>query len=303
MFVPSTAACSMPNSETPISQADIDAQNAFVASVGTAFDAGDDAINSLIQSLGGNPAGDTTSGASGVPTTGTLDTQTPGIPVVPSASTPVAMLPSITDPSSWAWAPSPAPPILLPGGGSGYRAQHGETWNANRRRYRNAQPSQQSSVPGNCPVVVPLVTTIPIPYSAPAPAANSGTPATPSSGTAPAPLPDCRTGNWCIDIRNGCVLSSQVSPAQLQACSEAGYAGNLNLFPAIAAAGGAGGGQFFGTPQPNPPPYTPGMSGLGQDAAAQAANAGIFSSAFEYVISGLVTVAAMAIFFKGRKKS
>jgi len=307
MFVQSSAACSMPNSESPMSQQDIDDQNAFIASVGTAFDAGDDAINSLIQSLGGNPAGDTISGASGVPTTGTLDTSTAGIPVVPTNSVPVAMLPSITNPASWAWAPSPAPPILLPGGGSGYRAQHGETWNANRRRYRNASqpPQQQSNVPGNCPVIVPLVTTIPIP-SVSVPSAAPPVVTTPSAATpAPsAPLPDCRTGNWCLDIMNGCVLSSQVSAQQLQACAVAGYAGNRNLYPAVAAAGGAGGGQYFGTPDPNPTPYSAGMSGLGQDASsAQASNAGIFSSSIEYVISGVVAAVVLGIMLKGRKKS
>ena len=84
----------------------------------------------------------------------------------------------------------------------------------------------------------------------------------------------------------------------------AGYAGNLNLFPAIAAGGGAGGGQFFGTPEPNPPPYTPGMSGFGQtDSAAQESNAGIFSSSIEYVISGVVAAVALGIILKGRKKS
>lgn len=299
MFVQSTAACSLPNSETPMSQQAIDDQNAFVASVGTAFDAGDDAINSLIETLGGNPAGDTDSGAAGVPTTGTLDTSIPGIPVVPSASYPVSLLPTLSDPSSWAWAPSPAPPILLPGGGSGFRSQPGEVWNGNRRRYRNIKPPQ--TVPGNCPVVVPLVTTIPIPYTAPV--ATSATPASGPAPAIPAPTPDCRTGNWCIDIRNGCVLDSQVSPDQLQACAEAGYNGNLNLFPAIAAAGGAGGGAFFGTPDPNPPPYTPGMSGFGQDNSAQASNAGIFSNAIEYVISGVVAAIALGVILKGRKTS
>ena len=297
----------MPNSESPMPQSDIDNQNAFIASVGTAFDQGDDALNSLIESLGGNPAGDTSSGSSGVPTTGTLDTSSPGIPVVPATGSPMALLPSITNPSSWAWAPSPANPILVPGGGSGYRAQHGESWNANRRRYRNAPKQQTMNVPGNCPVIVPLITTIPIPVSAPAPT-PAPSPAPSSAPVAPAapsaPLPDCRTGNWCIDIRNGCVLQSQVSPQQLQACSMAGYAGNLNLFPAIAAAGGAGGGQFFGTPEPNPPPYTPGMSGFGQtDSAAQESNAGIFSSSIEYVISGVVAAVALGIILKGRKKS
>ena len=304
MFVQSSGACSMPNSETPMSQEAIDDQNAFIASVGTAFDDGDAAFNGLLVALGGNPAGETPSGAAGVPTTGTLDTSLPGIPVVSSINAPpIGILPTLSDPASWAWAPSP--PVVIPGGGAGWRARQGE--HRNPRRYTNRIPPAPQSAgnfpPAGCPTIIPLVTTIPIPetVSIPQPAPPpTNAPAAPAPS---APLPDCRTGNWCLDIRNGCVLSSQVSLEQLEACSQAGYAGNLNMFPAIAAAGGAGGGQFFGTPQPNPPPYTPGMSGLGQDSSAQAANATIFSSAFEYVISGLVTVAAMAIFYKGRKKS
>jgi hypothetical protein len=325
MFVQSTEACGLHNSESPITQAEIDQQNAFIASVGTAFDDGDDALNALLQVLGGNPAGDTVDGAAGVPTTGTLDQYAGGIPVVPTApnAPSQSILPSISDPSSWAWpnspwpnpfawAESPAAPIIVSGGGSGWRAPQGENWQANRRRYTNASrrraPSPSSPVPANCPVLVPLVTTIPIP-SYPAPVSPSLPPGVAPSAPTPAPLvpipvpaalPDCRTGNYCIDIMRGCVLSSQVSAAQLQACSEAGYAGNENLFPAIAAAGGVLGGEYFGTPDPNPAPYGgSGMSGLGQ--SAQDVNAGIFSNAFEYIISGLVTVAALAIFSKSKK--
>ena len=57
MFLQSSEACNLPNSETPMSQQAIDDQNAFIANVGTAFDDGDDALNSLIQALGGNPGG------------------------------------------------------------------------------------------------------------------------------------------------------------------------------------------------------------------------------------------------------
>jgi hypothetical protein len=339
MFVQSTEACSLPNSESPMSQSEIDGQNAFVANVGTAFDDGDDALNALIQALGGNPAGDTGTGAAGVPTTGTLDTYLPGIPVVPTApgTPPLSMLPSTSDPSSWAWAPSPWPapwgwsddpsenagggpgygqpgqrwanspgaPIIVSGGGSGWRAPQGEHQLSNRRRYRNggsggtrSRNAPQSSVPGNCPVIVPLITTIPIPTTVPVSAPTATPTATPGPVIPPPTLPDCRTGNWCLDIRRGCVLSSQVSQEQLEACSAAGYAGNLNSFPAIAAAGGVLGGQYFGTPDPNPGPYSP---GLGQT-TAQTVNTDIFSNALEYVIAGLVTVAAMAILSKGRKK-
>jgi len=309
MYVQSTEACSLPNSETPLTQAQIDNQFAFGQSVGTAFEDGDATLNDLIQQMGGNPAGATVSGAQGVPTTGTLDTDIAGIPVVPSSpnATPQALTPDINNPSSWAWAPSPAAPVILQGGGSGYKAPQGEQRRGNRRRYTNVLTQAQQQPfspanwpPSNCPVIVPLVTAIPVPGSVPSTPAAAPTAPTPAAA---APVTDCRTGNWCLDIMNGCVLSSQVSPQQLQACSAAGYVGNKNLFPAIAAAGGAGGGAYFGTPDPNPAPYSPGMSGFGQDdsAAVQAANAGLFDNVFESIITAVATAAAFAILWKNKK--
>lgn len=302
MYVIGTEACSLPNSETPMSQQRIDAQQAFGNSVGTAFDDGDSTINDLITKLGGNPAGNTSSGDAGVATTGTLDTDTAGIPVIPSTSGPT-QLPDINNPSSWSWPPSPQ---LLAGGGSGYRAPKGEQRNNRGYRYGspkkniNTFPTSASGPPQGCPVIVPLVTAIPVPAEQPAQPQPVATPAPVPKPAAPAA--DCRTGNWCLDIRNGCVLSSQVSPEQLLACSQAGYAGNLNLFPAIAAAGGAGGGAFFGTPEPNPTPFTPGMSGFG-DTAVQTANAGIFGNVLESIITAAATAAALAIILKQRKRS
>ena len=319
MFIQSSEQCSMPNSETPMSQAAINAQNAFIAAVGTAFNQGDDALDDLITQLGGNvPSNDTTSGAAGVPTTGTLDTDLAGVPVVPTSPNAPATptVPVLSVPSSWAWAPSPASPIMLPGGGAGYRAPKGEQWQGNRRRYtnrsgaRSTNPGYSNAAPAGCPTIIPLVTTIPVPTvvpASPAPSAPSAPSTPPAVSSAPAaPLPDCRTGNYCLDIMNGCVLPSQVSPQQLQICSQAGYAGNRSLFPAIAAAGGAGGGAYFGTPEPNPPPYTgSGMSGLGQDdsAAVEAANAGIFSSAIESIITGVVAALALGVILKSKKFS
>ena len=302
-----------------MSQAAINAQNAFIAAVGTAFNQGDDALDDLITQLGGNvPSNDTTSGAAGVPTTGTLDTDLAGVPVVPTSPNAPATptVPVLSVPSSWAWAPSPASPIMLPGGGAGYRAPKGEQWQGNRRRYtnrsgaRSTNPGYSNAAPAGCPTIIPLVTTIPVPTvvpASPAPSAPSAPSTPPAVSSAPAaPLPDCRTGNYCLDIMNGCVLPSQVSPQQLQICSQAGYAGNRSLFPAIAAAGGAGGGAYFGTPEPNPPPYTgSGMSGLGQDdsAAVEAANAGVFSSAIESIITGVVAALALGVILKSKKFS
>lgn len=306
MYVIGTDACDLPNSETPMSQAAIDRQNAFIASVGSAFDGGDAALNGLITQLGGNPGGATASGASGIPTTGTLDTSIAGVPVVPDDSAPQALLPNVTNPASWAWSPSP--PQIVPGARS--TGQHRRYVNAGTKTGNAAPRWGSGGPPPGCPTIIPLVTTIPLPSDIPIPTAAPVQVAAPAPVAIPvpapaaAPLADCRTGNWCLDIRNGCVLPSQVTPQQVYLCSQAGYVGARSMYPAIAAAGGAGGGAFFGTPDPNPIPYNPaGMSGLGQDASAQDANATIFSSAFAYVISGLVTVAAMAIFFKGRKTS
>jgi hypothetical protein len=311
MYVIGTDACDLPNSETPMSQAAIDQEDAFLSSVGSAFDGGDAALNGLITQLGGNPGGATASGASGIPTTGTLDISSPGVPVVPDSQAPAAaLLPDVTNPASWAWAPSP--PQIVPGGGAGGRSS-GRT-----RRYVNSGTKTSNAAPRwgsggpppGCPTIIPLVTTIPLPSdvpTAPQPVAIAvPVPTQTAPPPAPAaPLPDCRTGNWCLDIRNGCVLPSQVTPQQVQICSQAGYVGARSLYPAIAAAGGAGGGAFFGTPDPNPIPYNPaGMSGLGQDDAAsvQAANSSIFSSAIESVITGLVAAAALGVILKGRKK-
>jgi len=300
MYVPGSSQCSYPNSESPMLQSEIDGQNAFIASVGTAFDDGDDTLNSLIEQMGGNPAGDTTSGAQGVPTTGTLDTNIPGIPVVPDTTGTQALLPNVNNPQSWAWPSSPVAPQLVRGGGAGMRTGRAKL---PAQRYRNVPKTTQPNFdnpPANCPVIVPLVTAIPIPESLPAPAAPASTPAA-APPTATAAPSNCRTGNICLDIMNGCVLSSQVSVQQLAACSAAGYAGNRNLFPAIAAAGGADGGANFGTPMPNPPPYTPGMSGFGQSETAQQANAGVFDNIFESLVTAIATAAAFAILWKGRK--
>lgn len=319
MYLTGSESCSLPNSETPITQQQIDSESAFLNSVGSAFDGGNDALYSLITALGGNPAGQTISGAAGVPTTGTLDLSSAGIPVIPQppSAPPMAMLPDINDPNFWRWGNSPwGPPGSVGGGWPGFDSPRPARSGGPSRRargknaamYGNVPVQQYQDPPSNCPVVVPLVTAIPIPQapvqqtSAPvAPVAAVPSPV-PVAAVPPTPLPDCRTGNICLDIMNGCVLASQVDPQQLLACSQAGYAGNRNLYPAIAAKGGAGGGAFLGFPDPTPVPYSPGMSGFGQDNSAQSANASIFSSAFEYALSGLIAVVATTLFVKMSKK-
>lgn len=131
------------------------------------------------------------------------------------------------------------------------------------------RPSRSCDLPPAAPRVVPITNAF---VYTPAPAPLTTTPITPVVPIPPAGAPaspgppaaqqDCQTGNICIDLRNGCVLSSQVDVAQLLACAKAGYVGNLNKYPAIAGRGGAQGGKFFGTPMPNPPQFNPGMGAV-----------------------------------------
>ena len=145
---------------------------------------------------------------------------------------------------------------------AGSRIQMGE-FNNPQVGGRQIQIGKRScSLNGQAPRIVPVTSEF---SYAPAPSPLVAAPIVPVPAIPPAGTPaqaDCETGNICIDIRNGCVLSSQVTPAQLLACAAAGYVGNLNKYPAIAAAGGARGGMFLGAPLPNPPQYNIGMGAL-----------------------------------------
>lgn len=69
MYLNSSMACNLPNSGTPMPQSAIDAQNAYVARVGSRFVNGDAVLNALIQALGGNRI-DAETGDAGIPTVG-----------------------------------------------------------------------------------------------------------------------------------------------------------------------------------------------------------------------------------------
>lgn len=334
MYVRGTEACSLPNSETPMSQDAIDQQSAFGQTVGTAFEQGNDALNSMLQELGGNPAGATLEGASGVPTTGSLDTDYVGIPVVPYAGSapPMALLPDINNPGSWAWQPSPNPqtgqpqngngygrspfssdgpgfqsglgqagftpspasPIVVPGGGAGYRAPQGEQrTQGQRRRYTNAPKHTSVSwqPPANCPTVVPLVTAIPIPGvsgEVPVNYRGSGVAMHAGTGSPGVQLPSSAGG---ANIPVSGLVAPGPGPA---AAPGPAYQAETILTP----------GNPYGI-FPNVPANYAGFGpqGMGQaNAAAQATNADVFSNAFEYAISGLIAVIATALFVKMRRK-
>jgi hypothetical protein len=242
MFFPDSQACNLPNSETPMDPGAISAQDSFIASIGQRFVDGNTSLNDIMTALGGNSL-DALTGDAGVPTTGAG-----GFPFFPGPG-----------------APRPYPGSLWGGGSGAGRGSRG----GNQNRGRVCVP----------PVVVPLVAVVNIPQpraapTVPKPAAASRPPA-PVSVAAPTrkriAQSDCRTGNICLDIRNGCVFSDQVSPQQLLACSQAGYGGNANLYAQFDIDRGGS----FGSPDLSPVPFDPsmlsnhpGLSGFGDDGSA-----------------------------------
>jgi len=126
---------------------------------------------------------------------------------------------------------------------------------------------------------------IPIPVPAlvrPAPAALAPAPAAPVKNC---PYPACSTGNVCLDLVTGCVSNSQVTQAQVQACTEAGYStfGNSGSWLSAILLGCGGNLPNLGTPLPNPPPATGDMNYTLQKANAT----GVAASRSARGVSGL----------------
>ncbi len=225
MYVLDSKACDLPNSETPMSAAAIAAQNAAVGRVGSWFTAGNDALNNLIRAGGGNPP-TAAAGDAGVATTG----GGPGAGAVQSVY-----------PPGYGWGVQPGG--LFPG------------------TFDNLTIA--AKLCSSAPEVLPLVTVLPIPVmvapSVPAPSS------VPAAGGAARPDPsDClpvSSENICRLLRDGCVVQSQVTSDQLAACARAGWSGNRNLFPWVAARGGVQNGAYFGNVNLAPLPAS-GVGGL-----------------------------------------
>ena len=115
-----------------------------------------------------------------------------------------------------------------------------------------------------------------IPLPALNPPSNSPNPTPPPSKC---PYPGCSTGNVCLDLITGCVSNSQVTQAQVEACTEAGYStfGNSGAWLSAILLGCGNNLPFLGMPLPNPPTATGAMQG--QLAPANAAGAAASSAA------------------------
>ncbi len=112
------------------------------------------------------------------------------------------------------------------------------------------QISNFTCPPAPAPKVIAVPTTVP----APAPILAQHPTAQPGATWACPPQSQCQTGNICLDLKRGCVMSSQVSLEQVVACSKAGYSGNEAFFPCLIPQGPNL--PYLGTPMPNPPQYS-----------------------------------------------
>jgi hypothetical protein len=121
--------------------------------------------------------------------------------------------------------------------------------------YRTPAPRARAS---DCPPPAAAVALMaPIVFSPPPTSVPAASPI--PAGPAPArrrTQAECRTGNICRDLRDGCVAQSQLSPQQVYACSASGWVGNRNLYPDVLAYGSL---PYLGDVDLNPPQYAPGM--------------------------------------------
>lgn len=267
-YVPQSSQCDLPNSESPITAARVAAQDRYIARVGQTFVDNNNAMDYLVgyccsDSARGGP-GDTSEDSAAAVAAAAIASGAPS--VAGSLLAPVVVTPSgaggapydpNVGPSFWPTrargGPFPRPRVR--GGSPGIQFNSGANYPQDR-----AAAAINGLVPpcpcfSSAPAVVmptPVIAT-PAPAPAPAPA--------PPPAAAPCPYPGCSNGNVCLDLVSGCVQNSQVTQAQVEACTLAGYSvfGNQDLWgPSIALANCAP-LPFLGAPLPNPPPATGAM--------------------------------------------
>jgi hypothetical protein len=285
MYVSSGAACTFPNSSTPMSKARIARQDANVARVGHNFFRGNAALDSLVTRLGGAGIGPVP-GANPQPAAADFrNSPGCGTGVTPGGG-PFGMyggrLPafSVPPPPAFGGQWLPVSPLAMganPGAASGkVVAPGGATGPGAATIGRVATPPPPSPAGVACvyPEVKPLQTVFPV--AAPV-RSSPGTVATvaPVSPAAPAvsqPDPalcsNITADNVCEAARAGCFLYDQLDPQQWLACARAGWSGNQNLYPWVLMRGGAQNGRRFGMVNAQPKsaagslPNAPGLGAL-----------------------------------------
>jgi len=197
------------------------------------------------------------------------------VPGTPAAASLVA---PVTGPSTTTGgAPAsqfPLTPVDILTGTHGWEMQaNGRPWprarisNRYQKRLAQAFPNYGAGVPmrslvppcpcfGSGPPMVIAVPKVAAPNPSPNPAAGIIAPPVQNC-----PYPACSSGNVCLDLITGCVSNSQVTQAQVEACTEAGYStfGNSGAWLSAIMLGCGGNLPYLGAPLPNPPTATGSM--------------------------------------------
>ena len=231
MLVTRDQACSSPSSVTPLSAADLAASSAVMNALALAVGNAQAAVNSIVvrspldyQFAGPNLMIDVartnaTHGAPGYVNPGSV---VPGVfsNVAGAVGQPAPGLIGPANQGWWSgWKPGAyrngrvVPPVNRRRIGAGYKPGF------------TGQGECVPDAPGVNTSAVRLPANPAAPLTTIAPITSTGLPvgsALPAAAT-PCPSP---SGNICLDLRNGVVLASRVSPDVLYACSQKGYVGN-----------------------------------------------------------------------------
>jgi hypothetical protein len=228
MYVPQSAACSVPNSQTPVSSSQIAASQQFLNMVDSLVANADSAMGQIVQRTDLNAMGQ------------------------PMVTTPAGQIAPLSQQPVLSFNNAPSPPAVT---------QTLQRW---PQMSNGRSVAESVMTPKSCYVVPPYAPPMP-PLTLP-PVGVSATPspaqAPPASNFTPP-----TTGNVCIDIQKGYVQQSQVSPKQLADCSNKGYylMGTRILDPALTmklASYFSRGNLPNIADQPNVPVYDPKTMGL-----------------------------------------
>jgi hypothetical protein len=224
----------------------------------------DDTSSSIASLFPGTPAASPVAPLSGGPSTSTgVAPSAPFVPLTP---------PDILT-GTWGWQGRPdGRPWARPRISNRYQKQQ-----INAFPNYGASVTARSLIPA-CPCFgsgPPVVIPVPPVSATPAPA---GAPAN-------CPYPGCSTGNVCLDLITGCVSNSQVTQAQVEACTQAGYSvfGNSGAWLSAILLGCQGNLPYLGAPMPNPPQATGAMENI----LAQANAVGVAASQRARGVGGL----------------
>lgn len=228
-----------------------------------------------------------------------------------TASDPMAVLPipGSSVPGSGVGPPVPGSypltPVDILTGSYGFPLRgDGRPWprpripNRFRRQRINAFPNFGSAIEASqlappCPC---FSSAAPVPITVPTMVTPTQTVAPTAPGpAAPCPYPACSTGNVCLDLVTGCVLNSQITSDQQQACALANYGvfGNKGFFLGDVIKG-CQPPPYLGSPNLSPPQADPSMMSLINAAYAKKGVSGLGQVEESSNVGGFLAILAVS---------